>query len=352
VKPIKLTITGTVAQDTIIFPDGKKKKSLGGILYNILPLALLAPEEVVISPVCNLGTDIYEQVILHLKKFKNIDPRGVSRVKEKNNHVFLYYDRKWDKKEILKGLVPKIKFLQIKPYLNSDYILINFISGLDIGLDSLRKMRAKTTARIFMDVHSLILGIKKNGERFYRAPKLWEEYLKTADIVQMNLKEMQVLSGRNLYSKVELRKFAERILSLGPVILLVTRGRGGASVYYRKKRIISYQTACLKIKDLVDPTGCGDVFSSGFLLAYLKTQDVELSSEFANFLAGMKSRFSGIEGFLEFNPQKRLGALRKSEEIRRARVPALRKIKGLIRPRRIGRAPSPANLSFSELSLI
>lgn len=298
-KPIKLTIAGTVARDTITFPDGKKKKGLGGILYNILSLALLAPKEIVIFPVCNLGADIYEKVTLYLKKFKNIDPRGISRVGEKNNHVFLYYDRKWDKKEITKGLVPEIKFRQIKPYLNSDWILINFISGFDIGLDSLRKIRAKTTARIYMDVHSLILGIRKDGKRFYRVPVLWEEYLKTADIVQMNFKEMQVLSGRDLHSKVELQKFAERVLSLGPKILLVTRGGEGALVYYWGRRIISYQTACLKIEELVDPTGCGDVFSSGFLLAYLRTQDVKLSSEFANFLAGMKSRFSGIEGFLK-----------------------------------------------------
>jgi len=57
----------------------------------------------------------------------------------------------------------------------------------------------------------------------------------------------------------------------------------------------------LQVRDFADPTGCGDVFSSGFLLSHLRTRDPELSCEFANFLAGMKSRFSGIEGFLK-NP--------------------------------------------------
>ncbi|MDP2959918.1 MAG: hypothetical protein Q8N71_00715, partial [candidate division Zixibacteria bacterium] len=76
-------------------------------------------------------------------------------------------------------------------------------------------------------------------------------------------------------------------------------------IYYRKKReLICYRTSSLKLKDAVDPTGCGDVFSSGFVLAYHKTSNAELSSEFANFLAGMKSRFSGIEGFLEFHSEK------------------------------------------------
>ncbi len=298
-KQVKLTIIGTITRDTITFPDRKSIRSFGGILYNILPLSLLAPEDFTISPVCNLGSDIYDKMINYLKRLKNVDLRGISRVGEKNNHVHLYYNKKWNKKEILENLVPKIEFHQVEPYLDSDYIQINFISGFDIELESLNKIRQKSKARIFIDLHSLILGIKKNGERFFKVPVLWEEYFKIADIVQMNFKEMQVISKRKMNSKRELEKFAEKILELGPEILLVTCGREGALLYYREKRkIVFYHTSSLKFKDMIDPTGCGDVFSAGFLLAYLKINNAELSSEFANFLAGMKSRFSGIESFL------------------------------------------------------
>jgi sugar/nucleoside kinase (ribokinase family) len=141
--------------------------------------------------------------------------------------------------------------------------------------------------------------MRKNGERFFKVPVLWKEYLKIADIVQMNFKEMQVISKRKMNSKRELEKFAEKILELGPEILLVTCGREGALLYYREKRkIVCYHTSSLKFKDMIDPTGCGDVFSAGFLLAYLKINNAELSSEFANFLGGIKCRFSGIESFL------------------------------------------------------
>jgi len=301
-KSIKLTVIGTITKDTITFPDEKVKKSFGGILYNILPFALLAPQDMIISPVCNLGSDIYKKVLSYLKRFGNIDLSGISMVKEKNNHVHLFYDRRWHKKEILKNLVPKIEFHQVKPYLDSDFLLINFISGFDIDLDTLRKIKAKTHSPIFMDVHSLILGIAKNGKRFLNVPDLWREYLKIADIVQMNFKEMQMISGNCLKSENDLKGFVQTILNLGPDILLITCGRKGALLYYKKsKKIIRYQTSALKVRDFVDPTGCGDVFSSGFLLAYLKTNDPELSCEYANFLAGMKSRFSGIEMFLGKN---------------------------------------------------
>jgi len=298
-KQVKLAIIGTITRDTITFPDRKSIRSFGGILYNILPMALLAPTSLVISPVCNLGSDIYEKVIFYLKHFKNIELSGISRVKEKNNHVHLFYNRKWDKREILKYSVPEIEFQQVESHLNSDCILINFISGFDIDLESLKKIRQESKARIFIDLHSLILGIRKNGERFFKVPVLWEEYLKNADIVQMNFKEMQIISKRKMNSKRELNNFAEEILELGPEILIVTCGSEGALLYYREKRkIVCYQTSSLKFKDRIDPTGCGDVFSAGFLLAYLETHNVKLSSEFANFLAGMKSRFSGIESFL------------------------------------------------------
>ncbi|HEX9912273.1 MAG TPA: PfkB family carbohydrate kinase [candidate division Zixibacteria bacterium] len=299
-KTIKLTIIGTITRDTITFPDRKRIRSFGGILYNIIPLALLAPQNLIVLPICNLGSDIYEKVLFYLTGFKNLDLSGISRVKEKNNHVHLFYNRKWDKKEILKYLVPKIEFRQVEPYLNSDCILINFISGFDIDLESLKKIRQKSKARIFIDLHSLILGMRKNGERFFKVPVYWEEYLKIADIVQMNIQEMQVLSKRKLQSKEELGNFADKILDSGPEILLVTRGREGALICYKEKRKTDfYHTASLKLTDTVDPTGCGDVFSAGFLLAYLKTNKAELSSEFANFLAGMKSTFSGVESFLE-----------------------------------------------------
>lgn len=295
-----MTVIGTITKDTITFPDGKVKKSFGGILYNILPFELLAPQDMIISLVCNLGSDIYKKVFTYLKRFGNIDLSGISRVGGKNNHVRLFYDRRWHKKEILKNLVPRIEFSQIEPYLNSDCLLINFISGFDIGLNTLKKIKKKSDSRIFMDVHSLILGIKKNGQRFFKVPDLWREYLKIADIVQMNFKEMQIISGSYLKSENDLKGFAQTILNLGPDTLLVTCGKKGALLYFKKrKKIISYQTSALQVRDFADPTGCGDVFSSGFLLSHLRTRDPELSCEFANFLAGMKSRFSGVEGFIK-----------------------------------------------------
>ena len=185
-KKITVTIIGTITQDTIRFPDGRKRRGYGGILYNILPLAKLAPESIKISPVCNLGSNIYNEITSCLEDFNNIDLKGITRVKGKNNHVFLDYDKRWDKEEVLKNLVPEIEFSQVLPFLECDLLLINFISGFDISLDSIKKIRKKSRSLIFMDVHSLLLGRREDGKRFFRVPPEWEEYLGIADILQIS----------------------------------------------------------------------------------------------------------------------------------------------------------------------
>ncbi|MDH4223668.1 MAG: PfkB family carbohydrate kinase [candidate division Zixibacteria bacterium] len=303
-KKARLTIIGTINQDSIRLPSGRLRRSYGGILYNILPLAQLAPESLIISPVCNLGYNIYNRIVTYLRVFKNINLKGINKVSVKNNHVYLYYSQRWNKTETLKYLVPEIEFSQIEPFLDSDLILVNFISGFDISLDCLKRIRRKTKALIFIDVHSLLLGIKEDGKRFFRVPNCWEEYLETADIVQMNFKEIQVLSGSILDSDFKIKKIARKILNIRPEILIVTKGEKGALLFLKNKnKITRFNIGSFKVRNFTDPTGCGDVFSSGFIFSFLKTGDAILSTEFASFLAGRKSRFSGIEKSLALDFQ-------------------------------------------------
>jgi hypothetical protein len=85
----KVTVIGTINKDTIIFPNGKKTQSFGGILYNILALSYLGGENGKIYPVCNLGYDIYGQVTSRLKNCDNVELSGIKKVNCKNNHAFL-----------------------------------------------------------------------------------------------------------------------------------------------------------------------------------------------------------------------------------------------------------------------
>jgi sugar/nucleoside kinase (ribokinase family) len=299
----KIVIIGTINKDTIIFPNGKKTQSFGGILYNILTLSYLGGEDVKIYPVCNLGYDIYGQVTSRLKNCDNVKLGGIKNVNCKNNHAFLSINQKNQREEILTNRVPPLTFSQTKPFLKTDVMLVNFISGFDLSLVTLKKIRKNTDALIFMDAHSLTLGVGDSGKRFFKAPKNWREWIKQADIVQMSLPELKELAKRNLKSYQEIKEFGEYILSLGPKTVLVTLGEKGSLLilddkvrrFVRQRRICLWQKGS-KVQRFKDATGCGDVFSVGFLICYIQTKNLIKSVNFANYVAAQKCKISGVEG--------------------------------------------------------
>jgi sugar/nucleoside kinase (ribokinase family) len=231
-----------------------------------------------------------------LKEYHNVKLDGIKRVIRKNNHACLLIDRQNQREEILRYRVPVLGFSQIRPFLDSDAILINFISGYDIRLDSLRKIREKATGIIFMDVHSLTLGISKNGKRYLRTPRFWREYVKQADLVQVNHLEANILAGRDLASQKDMKDFAKSVLDLGTRALLITLAEDGALMFMKKRGACKMKReAGIKVRAFKDATGCGDVFSAAFLFHYLHHSDLTKALDFANHAAALKCRVSGVE---------------------------------------------------------
>jgi sugar/nucleoside kinase (ribokinase family) len=292
----KIAVIGTINKDTILFPDGKKTESFGGILYNILSLSYLGREGIEIYPVCNLGYDVYSQVISRLKNCNNVELGGIKKVNCKNNHAFLSINQENQREEILKNRVPPLSFSQIKPFLKADVILVNFISGFDLSLETLKKIQKNTDSLIFIDAHSLTLGFDPafgGGKRYFDAPKNWREWIKQANLVQMSLPEMKELAKRNLKSYQEIKEFGKYILNLGPKAVLVTLGEEGSLLIFDGK-VRRFES--LKVRRFKDATGCGDVFSAGFLICYMHTKNLIKSVNFANYVAAAKCKISGVEG--------------------------------------------------------
>jgi adenosine kinase len=295
-RRIKIAVIGTINRDTIVFPGGRRTESFGGILYNLSALSGLGREDLEIYPVCNVGYDVHHRVREILGGYDNVKLDGVKEVRRKNNHARLLIDEEGERHEVLKNRVPVLAFSRVKPLLDSDAILVNFISGSDISLTTLKRIRKKTSALIFMDVHSLTLGVRRDGRRFLRRPRNWLEYVKQADLVQANLAEWSVLARKDLTSSTDLRHFASHVLSQGPKALLLTNGREGAvMVHTHGKTCPLIKVRGIRVRAFKDATGAGDAFSAGFLVCYLRSRNLARSLDFANRVAAETCKISGVE---------------------------------------------------------
>lgn len=293
---MRIAVLGTINRDTILLPDGEKKESYGGLLYSIVPLALLAEEGTTVLPVVNLGRDVEAPVKAILSHYPQISLKGIQLVPEKNNHAFLRYRQEGEREEVLEGGVPPLTFEQIAPFLDVDFLLINFISGRDLSLETLQLVRAHTMATVYMDIHSLSLGIDQKGRRFWRQIHHWGEWMSQADVIQMNQEEARLLSASQVRLEEEVLPFGREVMEAGPSVLLITLGPEGSLLITgsgknaRLQRFSSHPPPTVK-----DTTGCGDVFLAAFVVEHARSGDPQKASRFANLAAGAKCSLSGIE---------------------------------------------------------
>jgi adenosine kinase len=227
-----------------------------------------------------------------LEGWPNIVLEGVRRVPGPNNHVTIRYNERGEKEEVLLGGVPPLNFACLKPVLDADAICVNFISGFELSLEDMQRLRRRASGKIVMDFHSLSLGMDAKRRRFFRRSARWREWMACADVVQMNTREAEVLAGRVLRDEAEVCAFGAKVLECGPDALSITRGEMG-SWLVDSDGLEAFPA--LDLDEVLDTTGCGDVFLAGFALEYVRSGDVRAASRFAHGVAGMNCRLRGIE---------------------------------------------------------
>jgi fructoselysine 6-kinase len=71
-------------------------------------------------------------------------------------------------------------------------------------------------------------------------------------------------------SEKEIRKLAHLVYTMGPGLVVITRGAQGALAYNGSR----YQSQSIIPTEVIDTLGAGDAFIAGFLVAYLKNKDL------------------------------------------------------------------------------
>ena len=291
----KIAVIGTINRDTVTRADGSRHEGYGGILYNLAALSALAPSEFSLCPITNIGRDCSQQILNRLAQFARLELQGVRTVAKPNNHCILRYRDAANKTEVLKGWVGGVSRGQLQTVVDAKLILINFISGADISRRNLCWLRGRCEGNIYMDFHSRTLGRHRDGSRFLRRPVDWKEYLDCADIAQMNELEFELLSGHKA-DEISCTDFLKRKLDRTRC-LIVTRGSLGCFIMQRLGATIRFRSIpAPRVAQVTDTTGCGDIFSAGFIANYLTTGSEVVAASYATKLASWRV---GLNDFFE-----------------------------------------------------
>ncbi|MDQ3194313.1 MAG: carbohydrate kinase family protein [Bacteroidota bacterium] len=300
-------VIGEPCVDVIQKSNGEIIHSYGGILYSTISMAVLSKPGDNIIPVMNVGEDEFENITNIFKKYPNIKTTGLNMVKHPTRKVFLNYNLynsdKNARMESSSEPTYTLDYVQCENFLSmADAILVNMISGVDITIDTLKKIRKNFKKFIHIDIHNIVMHTKEDGSRIHSNIDNWHEWCTNADTVQMNEFEIAVLSKE----KLKVYKIAEEILytkNFDVKGVIVTRGINGVTGFTKKVKIYGNEKfndldlneiAAVENPHFADSTGCGDVFASAFTLDYSINNDFVKSLHYANRMASLNASLEGI----------------------------------------------------------
>jgi len=258
VKPQEgIGLIGTITYDVIRSDSGEVFAGLGGILYQAAVCSALAKTVFLFT---NIGEGIVDRVKKAVSLWPSLRWAGIQPVPGPGNRVLLHYPEKGERREILESVVPPLdpdKVIQNLDQLRM--LILVFNSGFDIALDNWRRIVGASSCPLWLDVHSLVLSRELNVPRTYISSISWENWAEGVTYLQANKTELACLMGQAGKELAEegIKRFGQRAFDLGLRGVFVTLGRDGVWVLtpLRAQRIVPSHSG-----EVVDTTGCGDVF--------------------------------------------------------------------------------------------
>lgn len=308
-------VVGTLVWDTIHRRSGVEgpTEEWGGIGYALEALTANLPKEWTVAPIVKVGEDLAREAFEFLGSLSRVDVEpGVRVVPHPNNRVELHYREGVRVSERLTGGVPPWRGSELASVVAPcDAVYVNFISGFEMELETAQELRERFDGPLYADLHSLFLGVGREGHRIPRPLPRWAEWLRSFDAVQMNEEEFELLARR------EGDPWAVAARAVGPdlKLLAVTLGRRGAAyvatsdfqpnpLTWRRTRTKMASTGPARSGRVPpapapgegDPTGCGDVWGSTAFARLLAGDPLETALETANRMAARNVEHRGARG--------------------------------------------------------
>lgn len=234
---------GSIAFDTIKTPFGEANDLLGGSLTYFAVSASFFTD---VNLVAVVGEDFGDKQ-LEAFKGRRIDLQGLERANGKTFRWGGEYSFNLNSRETLftdlnvfEGFRPKLP----DAYKQADIV---FLGNMHPSLQE--SVLEQVTQRRLVGMDSMNLWIEITPDEL-------RQVMKRVDVVKIDDSEARELAG--VYN---LRKAANGIQSMGPRMLIATRGSHGAMLFNGHDM---FSAPAYPLEDERDPTGAGDSFAGGF----------------------------------------------------------------------------------------
>jgi hypothetical protein len=334
----KVGILGSLVWDQIYGRDplAAPVEEWGGAAYALASLNASVAAGWEIVPLIKVGQDLASKAREFLGGLERVTPGGrCVEVPAPNNRVVLHYYSTERRTERMSGGVPGWTWVELGPMVRDlDALYLNFISGFELTLGTAQALRQGFGGPIYVDLHSLLLGMQHDGVRVPRPLQDAGAWLGCFDVVQLNEDEMRQLSPDPLSLAVD-------AIGAGTSLLIVTlaakgaayvaapgfdgwaeaqmgtaterrnggTAEGGSALDSRSNPLPPFRrsavpsTATLRTAlipaptvDVLDPTGCGDVFGAAAAARLFAGDSVEAAIRHANAMAARNAAFRGAGG--------------------------------------------------------
>ncbi len=165
---------------------------------------------------------------------------------------------------------------------NSKIFLLGALLADDFPVELVKYLSQK--AEVAIDCQGYLREVR-NESVFAIDWKDKKDVLLHVHYLKVNEVEMEVLTGFT-----DIKQGAQQLYDWGVKEVLITLGSMGSVVYDGKT---FYQIPAYIPSDVVDATGCGDTYLTGYLYQRAKGADIQSAGEFAAAMATIKIEASG-----------------------------------------------------------
>jgi len=262
IQDFDITIVGHFSIDSISLPGRPHAVCVlgGSAAYTSIATRRLDATASVISKV---GGDFPQAYMWWLQQ-EGIDLSNVSKLENEQTTRFeLKYNKDLTNRTLkLKSKAPSITVGDVPKSLHAKVIHIAPIAG-EISYDTIAKLK-KCTKILSLDPQGLLRIFDAAGNVSYRS-SISKRLLSLINIYKSSTEELNAATGCK-----DIRSAIKAIHEFGVETVIVTLGVKGAVLSIGGTR---YNIPPCKSVAVVDPTGAGDVFMSGFLTEYIRQKD-------------------------------------------------------------------------------